>query len=568
MNPLSFVSRLVRRRDPAVPPAARRDAGRGRVGLAMFAFTAVFFVIGGRLVVLGMTPERPSAAWRTAQDAVAATRPDILDRNGEILATDLRSVSLFAEPRKVIDADEAVELLSSVLPELGNEATRHKLASNAGFVWLKRELSPSIQRQIHDLGLPGIGFLVEKKRFYPGGNVAGHILGAVNVDNQGIAGIEKTIDGQGLSELHALGFAQTRNLEPVRLSIDLRVQHIVRDEILRAVDRYQALFGVGIVLDVETGEVIAMTSVPDYDPNDPVQALEKDRMNRATAGVFELGSVFKMFTLAAALDSGVATMHSTVDASRPLHLGRFTIKDFHGKGRVLSFPEVFIYSSNIGTGRLALALGPKLLPAYFERFGFLGRLKTDLPEVGAPLAPRQWKDVTLVTTSFGHGISVSPLTAVAAGAALVNGGKLIPPTFFPRDKETADRLATQVVSPATSDAMRVMFRMNAEKGSGRNAEVKGYRVGGKTGTAEKVVNGRYSSDKNRNSFLAAFPMEKPRYIVFVMLDEPKPDRFKGGGRTAGANAAPTVANIIRRSAAMLGVEPRFDDPTAPLLVSY
>jgi len=578
MSPSKLVARLFGRKAarrnarkagaarPAV--AVRRDAGRGRIGLAMFAFTAVFVVIGGRLAVLGMTAPTPSAAWRTAQDAVAATRPDILDRNGEILATDLRSVSLFAEPRKVIDADEAVELLSSILPELGNEATRHKLASNAGFVWLKRELSPSVQRQIHDLGLPGIGFLVEKKRFYPGGNVAGHILGAVNVDNQGISGVEKTIDGQGLSDLHALGFAQTRNLEPVKLSIDLRVQHVVRDEILRAVDRYQALFGVGIVLDVETGEVLAMTSVPDYDPNDPVQALDKDRMNRATAGVFELGSVFKMFTLAAALDSGVATMTSTVDASRPLHLGRFTIKDFHGKGRVLTFPEIFIYSSNIGTGRLALALGQQRHPGYFARFGFLKRLSTDLPEVGAPIVPNQWKDVTLVTTAFGHGISVSPLSAVSASAALVNGGRLIPPTFFPRSKEAADKLATQVVSPQTSDAMRVLFRMNAEKGSGRNAEVKGYRVGGKTGTAEKVVNGRYSHDKNRNSFLAAFPMDKPRYIVFVMLDEPKPDRFKGGGRTAGLNAAPTVAAIIRRTAAMLGVEPRFDDPTAPLLVSY
>ena len=564
LSRLSFLS-------PFTPGSADADTGRGRVGLAMMVFAIVLTVFVARLTFLGVAPAPVSAAWRSAQDAVAATRPDITDRNGEILATDLRSVSLYAEPRKILDADEAVELLSSILPELGSEATRRRLASKAGFVWLKRELSPSVQRQIHDLGLPGIDFLVEKKRFYPGGPVAGHILGSVNVDNQGISGVEKTIDGQGLSDLHALGFAQTRDLEPVRLSMDLRVQQVVRDEVVRAVDRYQALFGIGIVLDVDTGEVIAMSSVPDVDPNDPAQALEKERMNRATAGVFELGSVFKMFTLAAALDSGVASMQSTVDASRPLHLGRFTIKDFHGKHRVLSFPEIFIYSSNIGTGRLALALGPKRLPSYFERFGFLNRLKTDLPEVGAPLAPRQWKDVTIVTTSFGHGISVSPLTAVSAGAALVNGGRLIPPTFFPRDKATADSLAQQVVSPATSDAMRVLFRLNADPaghGSGRNAEVKGYRVGGKTGTAEKVVNGHYSKEKNRNSFLAAFPMEKPRYIVFVMLDEPKPDRHKGGGRTAGSNAAPTVAAIIRRSAAMLGVKPRFDDPVAALLASY
>jgi cell division protein FtsI (penicillin-binding protein 3) len=551
-------------------PAPRPDEGGGsRVRLAMVCFTALFLLIGGRLAFLGLAELPPSAAWRSAQDAVAATRPDILDRNGEILATDIRSVSLFAEPRKVVDADEAVELLSTLLPDLGNADTRHKLASKAGFVWLKRELSPSLERPIHDLGLPGVGFLVEKQRFYPGGAVAGHILGLVNIDNQGIAGVEKTIDGRGLSDLHALGFAQTRNLEPVRLSIDLRVQHVVRDELTRAMERYRSIAAVGIVLDVDTGEVIAMHSLPEVDPNIPSQALEKDRMNRATAGVFEMGSVFKMFTIASALEAGTASFNSTVDASRPITIGRHTIRDFHGKGRVLSVPEVFIYSSNIGTGRLALQLGPTRQQQFFRDFGFLTKLKTDIPEVGAPIVPHQWKEITAVTTSFGHGLSVSPMQTAAAGAAIVNGGRYIPPTFFARTRADADQVTTRILSEQTSLAMRTMFRMNVEKGSGRRAEVKGYFVGGKTGTAEKVVNGRYSKEKNRNSFLAAFPMDKPRYLVLVVIDEPKPDPKTGGGRTAGMNAAPTVSAIIRRAGPLLGVEPRFTDPAAgPLLVSY
>lgn len=559
-----------RGRPKARPVVSRRDeGGGGRVRLAMVCFGLVFAVISGRLVYLGLSELPPSAAWRSAQDAVAATRPDITDRNGEILATDIRSVSLFAEPRKVADADEAVELLSTILPDLGNAETRHKLASNAGFVWLKRELSPTLQRPIHDLGLPGIGFLVEKQRFYPGGAVAGHILGLVNIDNQGIAGVEKTIDGRGLSDLHALGFAQTRNLEPVRLSIDLRVQHVVRDELRRAMERYRSIAAVGIVLDVDTGEVIAMHSLPEVDPNIPSQALEKDRLNRATAGVFEMGSVFKMFTIASALEAGIATFNSTVDATRPLTIGRYTIRDFHGKGRVLSVPEVFIYSSNIGTGRLALQLGANRQQQFFRDFGFLTKLKTDLPEVGAPILPPHWSEITAVTTSFGHGLSVSPMQTAAAGAAIVNGGRYITPTFFARSKAEAEQVTTRILSENTSLAMRAMFRMNVEKGSGRRAEVKGYYVGGKTGTAEKVVHGRYAKDKNRNSFLAAFPMDAPRYLVLVVIDEPKPDINGGGGRTAGMNAAPTVAAIIRRAGPLLGVPPRLNDTApGPLLVSY
>ncbi|WP_367196003.1 peptidoglycan D,D-transpeptidase FtsI family protein [Amorphus sp. 3PC139-8] len=553
-------------RDPQKEAAER---GRNRIVLAMAVFSAIYLVIAGRLVTLGMAEERPNVAYQTAQEEVSAARPDIVDRNGEILATDLSTASLYAEPRRVLDVDEAIESLSTVLPDLGSATTRRRLASDAGFVWLKREITDEQRKRVHSLGVPGIDFLTENRRFYPGGALAGHVLGLVDVDNAGIAGLEKYIDDHGLAALHAAGMARTgEDLAPVRLSLDIRVQHAVRDELSRAMERYQSIAAVGIILDANTGEVMAMSSLPDYDPNDPSEALEADRMNRATAGVFELGSVFKTFTTAMALDSGKVSMSDSFDASRPIRIGGYTIRDFHGMGRALSVPEIFIHSSNIGTAHMALSVGIESEKEFLGRIGMFEPVQTELPETAQPILPPRWSEIAAMTISFGHGISVSPMHAAVAAAALMNGGNLIPPTFFPRTRSEALKLAKPVVSPATSKAMRELFTMNAEKGSGKNARVEGYRVGGKTGTADKVVNGRYAHDKRRNSFLAAFPMDDPQYVVLVMLDEPKPEPGKYYA-TAGWNAAPTVSNIVRRVAPMLGVPPKFDEPEAKtLLVSY
>ena len=389
----------------------------------------------------------------------------------------------------------------------------------------------------------------------------------MDVDNRGIAGLEKYIDGQGLKDLHAVGLGNERNMEPVRLSLDLRVQHVVRKELSLALERYKAIAGIGIVLDVKTGEVLGMSSLPDYNPNDPIQALDKTRMNRATAGVFEMGSVFKTFTTAMALDSGEVTLNDRFDVRKPIHISRQKIDDFHGKRRILSVPEVFIYSSNIGTAKMALKVGIKGHKQFLGRLGMLTRLSSELPELALPLLPRKWTQLGSMTISFGHGLSVTPMhTAVAAGA-LVNGGMLISPTFLARDDTATKNLGIRIVSTETSDAMRYLFRLNAEQGSGRKAEVDGYLVGGKTGTAEKVINGRYSSDKRFNSFLAAFPMDDPQYVVLVVLDEPKPEEGKRYA-TAGWNTAPTTANIIRRIAPMLGVKPRFGKGSETIMVSY
>jgi cell division protein FtsI (penicillin-binding protein 3) len=538
---------------------------RNRIVLAVAGFAIAYLVIIGRLVAFGvMEPEH--VAVHDPNAAIATSRPDLVDRNGEVLATDIRMASLYAEPRNVVDPDEATELITSVLPNLDASALRRKLTGDAGFIWVEREITPTQRKQIHDLGIPGVGFLSENRRFYPGGPTAAHIVGLVNVDNQGIAGIEKYIDDRWLADLHRAGFARGEELEPVVLSIDLRVQHILRDELLDAIERYRAIAATGIVLDVRTGEVLAMLSYPDFDPNNPVDALKPDRLNRMSAGAFEVGSVFKSFTFAMALDYGVVSLDDRIDATRPIRVGRFTINDFHGKHRVLSVPEVFIYSSNIGSARMALQVGGERQRAFLDRLGFTRKVDTELPEVALPIMPKKWKELTTMTVAFGHGIAVTPLQVAVADAALVNGGRLIPPTFLKRSREEAERLAKQVVSPATSESMRYLFRLNVEKGSGRRAEVEGYRVGGKTGTAEKVVNGRYSASKRLNSFLAAFPMDDPHYVVLVVLDEPKAAK-SGGGTTAASNAAPTVSAIIRRSAAMLGVEARESLEIGPILVS-
>ncbi len=537
----------------------REKQGRWRVCFAMAGFALLYGVLAARLVTLGIESGAENVARIKPVDAVAASRPDIIDRSGEILATDIKTASLYAEPRRIIDADDAAEKLAAVMPDLDSARLRNQLASDAGFIWLKREISSRQRKIVHDLGIPGVGFISENRRFYPGGATASHILGHVNVDNEGIAGIEKYVDGLGLADLHQAGFALDRGLEPIQLSLDLRVQHALRDELAQAMERYTALAAVGIVMDARTGEVLGMSSLPDYNPNDPASSLGKDKLNRATVGVYEMGSTFKMFTTAMALDTGQVSLTDSFDATRPLRVSSFTISDFHGKGRWLTVPEIFIYSSNIGTARMAMKVGIDAQKSFLKKLGLLTTLRTELPETGAPLQPRKWSKLSSMTISFGHGVSVSPLQTAAAAVALVNGGYYIPPTFMPRSERQAGAIATKVVNSRTSDAMRSLMRLNVRKGSGRRADVPGYFVGGKTGTAEKVVNGKYSSSKRRNAFISAFPMDGPRYLVLVVIDEPNPEE-PGLSATAGRNAAPTVAGIIRRIAPMLGIQPRLEEP--------
>jgi cell division protein FtsI (penicillin-binding protein 3) len=544
----------------------RAAKSKARLRLAILVFGLGYAVIAARLVTFAAVPDGHLGRRASTQDAVATARPDILDRNGEILATDVRAPSLFAEPNRIIDVDEATELLSAVLPDLDAVELRERLASKRRFMWLKRDITPKQRAEIYRLGLPGIGFLPENKRVYPNGAEVSHLIGHVNIDNQGIAGIEKWLDGNGLADLHLAGLATDRLQEPVRLAVDLRVQHALREELMKARDKYKARAAAGLVVAVRTGEIVSMVSVPDYDPNDPREALDPNRINRLTTGVYEMGSTFKALTLAMALDSGKFGLNSTWDARVPLHFGKFEIHDSHPEGRFLTLPEVFTYSSNIGAARIALAMGVEQHQAFLKKMGQLDRLRTELPESAKPILPEHWGELNTITIAFGHGLSVAPLQAVMGISALMNGGYLIPPTFMQRSEEQAHALATRVIKPETSDKMRYLMRLNAEKGTARQADVPGYSVGGKTGTSEKVVGGRYSKEKVLNSFTAVLPADDPRYLLLIMLDEPQALPETHGFRTSGWNAVPTGGSVISRIAPLLGIEPRFDLPPADQLI--
>ncbi len=544
----------------------RHVKARARVGLAILGFSLVYAIIAARLVMFAVVPESHIVPRTGAQERISTARPDIVDRNGQVLATDVRSPSLFAEPRRINDLDEATELLTAVLPDLDASELRDRLNTRKGFIWVKREITPKQQREIHRFGLPGVGFLSENKRVYPNSAEVSHLIGHVNIDNQGIAGIEKWLDGQGLQALHMAGLATDRLQKPVELAVDLRVQHALSDELIAAATKFKVKAAAGLVVDVNTGEIVSMVSLPDYDPNSPKQANDPLRINRLTTGVFELASTFKALTLAMALDSGKYTLNSMLDARGSLRYGKFNIGDYHGQNRMLSLPEVFTYSSNIGTARLALGLGVEHHKWFLKKLGQLDRLRTELPESAEPLVPKRWGELNTVTIAFGHGLSVAPLQAVAGINALVNGGLLIPPTFMKRSPEDARKLATQVVKPETSDKMRYLMRLNAERGTASKAEVKGYYVGGKTGTSEKVVGGRYSKNNLLTTFTAILPADKPRYQVLIMLDEPQGLPETHGYATSGWNAAPTAGKVIARIAPMLGIEPRFDLPPAEQLI--
>lgn len=535
----------------------RGNLTQARIRWMILALVLGFGLVGGRLVQLGLV-ETDSAIEGQARDVITATRPPILDRNGLEMAVDIRVPSLFAEPRRIIDVQEAVRKLRTVLPDLSADWLRERLTGEQGFVWVQRELSPAIQERVMRLGIPGIDFITESKRFYPGMNEASHILGSTNIDNRGIAGIERHMDGEDIALLQDLGLARGNALTPVDLSVDMRVQHVMHEQLVDALQRYSAIAAAGVMLDIHTGEVIALASLPDFDPNQPATALVKDSFNRITAGIFEPGSIFKTVTMAGALDSGAVRITDSFDARFGIRFGRYTIDDFHGKHRILSLPEVYKYSSNIGTIRVMQAMGKDNFRAFLTRIGLDTRVPFELPEMRLPTVPKELSEVGAATASFGHGLSVSPLHMVTAYAAFVNGGNYIAPTLYKRDLATAQAQYRRVISPQASDEVRYLMRLNALEGSGSqmNKAALGYRVGGKTGTAEKVVDGRYSSSKVTNFFGSAFPLDNPRYAMIIMVDEPKAENAQQG-TTAGWNAGTVTGRIVQRVAPMLGIAPDF-----------
>lgn len=536
----------------------RSLAGQNRIRLIAVGFCCAFLTISVQLANLTLVKGKGGEDVARNLPEQRLPRPDIIDRNGVILATDVAVASLYADPRKIIDVDEAVESLTATVPDLDAKALRAKLTQpGRAFVWLKRQVTPEERDAVYNLGLPGIGFVNERRRVYPNGHIASHAVGYVDLDTKGIAGIEKYLDDQGALYTASLADPDKETTAPAQLSIDIRAQYAMVDEIAKAVKKFHALAGAGVIIDIQTGEVVAIASEPDFNPNQEDKKFTSDQVNRMTSGVYELGSVIKAVTFAMALDYGTTDLNRRYDARAPLVIGNARISDFHAERRVLTVPEVFKVSSNIGTAKMALEVGMERHQAFLKKVGLFDRLQTELPESARPLLPRHWSKLATATAAFGHGFAVQPLQGASVVAGLLNGGLLMTPTLLKRDQATAEALAKRIIKPETSDKMRYLFRLNVEDGTATKADVIGYRVGGKTGTAEKVIHGRYNSDKSLCSFIGAFPMDKPKYLLLLMLDEPQALPETYGFKTAGWNAVPTAAKVIERVAPVLGVRPEF-----------
>ncbi len=521
------------------------ETGRNRLLVAAMVMTMAFAGIAGRLVDLAVIEGgyEPRIANAVGAGQSAAGRSNIVDRNGMILATSLPTVSLFADPLSVLDPVEAAVKLVGVMPELNVQNLQRKLSGKGRFVWLARNLTPRQHHRIHRLGLPGISFHNGERRVYPHGNLVSHVLGLTDVDGRGVAGVENRFD----SVLRA-------GTGPLRLSIDLRVQSVLRDELINSMREFKAIGAAGVVMDVTTGETIAMVSLPDYDPNAADRMSADAAFNRAAKGVYEMGSTFKLFTAAMALDAGVVNVTDGYDASKPIRISRFTISDYHAKNRWLSVPEIVLHSSNIGAAKMAMDVGTKGQQTYLEKFGLMKPAALELPEVGSPLLPGTWRPINTMTISYGHGISVSPVQLVSGVSALVNGGIYRAPTLLKADESTTVT-GTRAISAETSEHMRGLMRLVVSHGTGRKANVSGYLVGGKTGTAEKSSRRGYSKSAKLSSFVGAFPMSNPRYVVLAVVDEPIGNKSTFNYATGGWVAAPVVGKVIAGMAPMVGIAP-------------
>ncbi len=562
------------------PDLARRavlEKSRGRLVLAAGGFALLYGAIDLRLAWItvvdphepkatlaeavkpapprGTVPKPPTIiAPASAQiDAPHAKRAMITDRNGEVLALSLPTASVIADPRLILDANDAAHKLKSVLPQLDEAAMADRLRDpTKKFVFVERQITPRQELAINQLGIPGIDFQRTEKRRYPLGRMAAQVLGGVDVDSHGIAGVEKRFDERLMTDP-----------TPLRLSIDVRAEAVVREELSAAMGEFMATGGAGIVMDVRTGEVIAMVSLPDFDINEPRGATADARFNRAVTGVYEPGSTFKLQTVSMALDSGTVHIWNGFDATYPIKIGRFTINDFEGKHRFLEIPEIIAYSSNIGAAKMAEATGTLTQRAWMAKMGMMKRTGIELPETSATLFPpvANWKEAATLTIGFGHGIAVTPLHVVVGTAAVANGGVLLRPTILAQDSDDMRSQGTRVMQQSTSDTVRKLMRLVVTDGYGKAAEVPGYFVGGKTGTAEKIEGHGYNKKSNVVAFMSVFPMNAPRYAVYMMLDSPHANASTHGYATAGWIVAPVAGKVIARVAPMLGLLPE-QDPLA------
>lgn len=521
------------------------DLARTRLLIVCGVFVLTFLVITGRLVDVSLLRGSGEESFAHARSQGPTFRADIVDRNGELLATSLRTSSLYANARVVLDAKDAANKLIQVLPELNPKEVVHRLQSGKRFVWLARHLPPQKQAEILRLGIPGIYFQKDERRVYPHGELFAHVLGYTDIDNQGLGGIERKFNASLLS----MG-------KPLNLSLDIRVQHVLRDELLAGIEKYSAKGGAGIVIDVRTGEILAMVSLPDFDPNQigKTSAQKEALFNRITLGAYEMGSGLKIINTALYLESGISNIFAKFDVSAPLRVGRFKIKDFHPVYYPLTVAEIFTESSNIGAAKMAIQVGGQRQRAFFEKLGFFQPSSLELSEIGTPLYPKQWSEATTITTAYGYGLAISPLQLVTAISGIVNKGVMQKPTLLKMTTSTLQP-GRRIISEETSDIMcKLMYKIVAQ-GRGKLARVVGYEIGGKSGTANKLEGRSYKEGTNLTSFIGAFPMSRPQYAVLVMVDSPQAVEGTYGFNAAGWNAAPIVGKVVRRVAPLLHVIP-------------
>jgi len=520
-----------------------QETARQRLVIASAIFMMAFIAVGLRMGYVSLLRDGAEPTQRVAArgGSIQSERADIVDRNGAVLATSVPVMSAFVNPRLLLEPQDAARKIVAALPELKYDDVREKFEGDKTFVWIKRGLSPREHDLVNRLGIPGLEFQAEERRIYPQGSAAAHILGYASVDNAGLAGVERFFD------------QQLQSGETVQLSIDLRLQRMVERELARAAQKFSAIGGTAIVMDATNGEILAMASLPTYDPNSTKTLTNEALFNRATLGVYEQGSTFKIFNTAMALDTGRVTMTSVFDASSPIKIDRFTINDDHAQRRPLSVPEIFKYSSNIASAKMAVEMGPETQRAFFDRIGFLKPLSTQLPEVASPLYPRHWMKINTMTIAFGHGISVTPLHLATGSAAVINGGILFQPSLVKRN--AASDPGRRVIQTKTSMNLRQLLRLNVIEGTGRNSNVVGYEVGGKTGTAEKASRGGYRQKALISSYVGMFPMNDPKFVILASLDEPKGLPETGGYATAGWVAAPSVKHIIEGIVSLYGILP-------------
>ena len=522
------------------------NSARFRIIIIIATFALCFIGLAYRLIIVTNSNHVRSNEY----SAKTNFRKEIVDRYGKVLTISVPSSSLFAYPAKITDPRQSLNKLSKIIPNLNIEKLLLELSSNKNFVWIARDLSPAIQTEITNLGLPGFGFEREQKRVYLFGRVLSHIIGYVGRDLIGLAGLEKKYD-QFLRNVDQVNGANNANAA-LELSVDVRLQTILSEELESTIQQFNAIGGAAIVANPHNGEILAMVSKPDFDPHHPQKATNAQLFNTASHGIYEIGSGFKSVTIAIGLDTEAITVHDAYNISY-MRVGRFEVKDYHPRSGWHSVAEIFLHSSNIGTSQIILEIGKNNFKKYLKNLGLLEQLTIELPERGTPLFPAdsRWTDLGLVTMSYGYGISISPLHFVQAMLPVVNGGNLYPLTLI--KKQNDQLVGKRVFSEETSRQMRKLLRLVVKEGTGKRADVKGYLVGGKTGTANKSVAGRYAQNSRISSFFGVLPASDPQYVIYVMLDDPKGNKQTSGHTTAGWNAAPLVNKIFERMVALYGL---------------